>query len=469
MKRNIKLCLQYDGTNYYGWQKQSNRVTVAGVLEQAIQKATGEEVRIFAASRIDAGAHAYGQVVNFQTDVTWDTSVFPKAINHNLPGDIVVYDACQMPVDFHARFSASFRRYRYLILNSRFSSPFYRNYACFFSHKLDIDRMVEGAAFLVGKHDFASFCTESKNIENTVRRVSLLSIEKKKSLFGESSNSDRNNFISIDIIADAFLYGMIRSIVGILIDVGRGRKCIQMDVVLGNVSANLNRSMELIGQIAADKPDIICLPELFTTGYCLHEAKRLAEQVPGETTRMLSQKSREMGCFLIGGSIIEQEGDNLYNTSVVFNRSGEVAAKYRKMHLFAPFEEDLYLVPGDKTVVIDIEICKIGVIICYDLRFPELFKELSNAGAKIVFVVAEFPNPKLSDWKTLLMDMAKDNNIHVVGVNRIGSDEKSSARGATSARDAISFFGHTLISSPSGEIKGEMGGYEGVIVVDVLV
>ncbi|MDI6780931.1 MAG: nitrilase-related carbon-nitrogen hydrolase [bacterium] len=236
--------------------------------------------------------------------------------------------------------------------------------------------------------------------------------------------------------------------------------CIQMDVVLGDVHANLNRSMELIDHIAADKPDIICLPELFTTGYCLHEAKRLAEQVPCNTTHILSQKSREIGCFLIGGSIIEQEGDSLYNTSVVFNRSGDIAAKYRKIHLFQPFEEDLYLMPGDRTVTIDTEICKIGVIICYDLRFPELFKELKANGAKIVFVVAEFPNPKLSQWKTLLQDMARDNCIHVVGVNRVGSDERSS------------FFGHTLIalsSGSSGEIMVEMGGYEGVLVADILV
>ncbi|MFH1860546.1 MAG: tRNA pseudouridine(38-40) synthase TruA [bacterium] len=224
MNRNIKLCLQYDGTNYHGWQKQSNRVTVAGALEQAIQKAIGKDVKIVAASRIDAGAHAYGQVVNFQTDVDWDISVFPRAINCNLPRDIVVYDANLVPSDFHARFSAKWRRYQYLILNSQFSSPFYRNYACFFSHRLDIDKMLEGAAFLVGKHDFTSFGTELKNIENTVRTVSLLLIEKRGSTSGGDSTSGRGKFISIDIIADAFLYGMIRSIVGILIDVGMGRK-----------------------------------------------------------------------------------------------------------------------------------------------------------------------------------------------------------------------------------------------------
>lgn len=231
--------------------------------------------------------------------------------------------------------------------------------------------------------------------------------------------------------------------------------CIQTDIVLGDVYTNLNQSMELMDYASAVESDIICLPELFTTGYCLTEAKRLAEPIPGNITHILSQKSREIGCFLIGGSIIEQEGDALYNTSVIFNRSGDIVAKYRKIHLFAPFEEDLYLMHGDKSVVIDIETCKVGVVICYDLRFPELFKELKDNGARIVFVVAEFPNPKLFDWKTLLIDRAMDNCIYVVGVNRVGSDEKSS------------FFGHSLVVSPSGKIIDELEGYEGVLVVDV--
>ncbi|MFH1097623.1 MAG: tRNA pseudouridine(38-40) synthase TruA [Candidatus Desantisbacteria bacterium] len=213
IKRNIKLCLRYDGTNYHGWQKQSNtKVTVAGSLEKAIQTVTGESVRIIAASRIDAGAHAYGQVVNFQTNAKWDSSVFSKAISCNLPPDIVVYDARDMPSNFDARFSARWRRYQYLILNSPHPSPFYRNYAYFQPHQLDIDRMLEGAKWIVGKHDFSSFCTRSKTIENHIRTVHLLLIEKK------------GDFISMDIIANAFLYGMIRSIAGILIDVGKGKK-----------------------------------------------------------------------------------------------------------------------------------------------------------------------------------------------------------------------------------------------------
>ena len=231
--------------------------------------------------------------------------------------------------------------------------------------------------------------------------------------------------------------------------------CIQMDIIPGAVQFNLNRSIEFMDSIMDKKPDIICLPELFTTGYCLVEAKELAEPIPGHTTHLLSQKSREMGCFLIGGSILEQGDNSIYNTAVIFNRAGRIRAKYRKMHLFAPFDEPKYLTPGDRTIIVETEWGKVSVVICYDLRFPELFTELFATGVKIVFVVAEFPHPRLTDWKTLLMARAMDNRIYVIGVNRVGKDEKSS------------FFGHTLIVSPSGEIIDEMGEEEGVLMVDV--
>ncbi|MBI4753467.1 carbon-nitrogen family hydrolase [Candidatus Desantisbacteria bacterium] len=231
--------------------------------------------------------------------------------------------------------------------------------------------------------------------------------------------------------------------------------CIQMDIISGAVQSNLNRSMEFMANVMDKKPDIICLPELFTTGYCLTEAKRLAEPIPGHTTHLLSQKSREMGCFLIGGSIMEQGDNGIYNTAVIFDRTGRIRAKYRKMHLFAPFDEPEYLTPGDGTITVETEWGKVSVVICYDLRFPELFTELAATGVRIIFVVAEFPHPRLTDWKTLLMSRAIDNHIYVIGVNRVGKDEKSS------------FFGHTLIVSPSGEIMGEMEENEGVLVVDV--
>jgi tRNA pseudouridine38-40 synthase len=210
--KNIKLCIRYDGTNYYGWQRQPDKITVGGILEDKLQELIKQPVKIISASRTDAGAHAYGQVVNFKANISWDVKVLPKAINARLPQDIVVYDACYVPMNFHARFSAKWRRYQYLILNSEFPSPFYRNYTYFYPHPLDISRMISATKFLLGKHDFTAFAIEADTIQNPIRTVKLLLVEK------------RDKFISIDIIADAFLYGMIRSIVGLLIDIGCGRR-----------------------------------------------------------------------------------------------------------------------------------------------------------------------------------------------------------------------------------------------------
>lgn len=229
--------------------------------------------------------------------------------------------------------------------------------------------------------------------------------------------------------------------------------CIQMDVVLSEVKTNLKHALKLIDQACLHKPDIICLPELFTTGYCLKRAAELAELIPGPTTELLSQKSKEVGCYLIAGSILEQGDNGIYNTSVIFDRAGRITAKYRKMHLFAPFGEPGHLTPGDRTVAVETEWGKVSVVICYDLRFPELFTELATAGVKIVFAAAEFPHPRLTDWQTLLMARAIDNHIYTVGVNRVGSDLRAD------------FFGHTMIVDPLGKVVGELDDQEGVLTL----
>lgn len=215
--------------------------------------------------------------------------------------------------------------------------------------------------------------------------------------------------------------------------------CIQMDIVLCEVETNLKHALRFIDQACRHKPDIICLPELFTTGYCLKRAKELAQPIPGPTTRLLSQKSKEIGCYLIAGSILEEDENSIYNTSVIFDRWGRIVSKYRKMHLFAPFDEPECLTPGDRTIILETEWSKVSVVICYDVRFPELFKELATMGVRIVFVVAEFPHPRLADWQNLLMARAIDNHIYLVGVNRVGSDLRAD------------FFGHTMIVDPLGK------------------
>ncbi|MFH1563282.1 MAG: tRNA pseudouridine(38-40) synthase TruA [Nitrospirota bacterium] len=209
--QNIKLTLAYDGTNYHGFATQPDGNTVSDTLKKALKQITSEEVKFIGASRTDAGVHAKSQVVCFLTNSTIPIEVFPKAINSRLPEDIVVYDACRVEDTFHARFSAKFRRYRYSILTAKYPDVFYRRYAYWLPCPLHLEDMLKASGFLVGEHDFSAFASEIKSVKNPVRNMEKLGIDKK----GE--------FIHFNFKANAFLPGMIRTIVGTLLHVGRGK------------------------------------------------------------------------------------------------------------------------------------------------------------------------------------------------------------------------------------------------------
>jgi predicted amidohydrolase len=232
--------------------------------------------------------------------------------------------------------------------------------------------------------------------------------------------------------------------------------CIQMDIVLGDVAANLKHGLEMIDKSVVNNPDIICLPELFTTGFCLSDAVKLTEDsLVKNTIKVLSDKAYKLNCWLIAGSILEREDSKIYNTSIIFTPKGSIAGKYRKIHLFKPFKEHKYLTPGNTPVVIDTDCGRISVVICYDLRFPELFQKLKNMGVKVIFVVAEFPYPRLHHWQILLKARAIENFIFTIGVNRIGYD------------DQIRFFGHTMAVAPSGEVIKALTDKEGILNVSL--
>ncbi|MEW6095983.1 MAG: tRNA pseudouridine(38-40) synthase TruA [bacterium] len=209
--QNIKLTFAYDGTNYHGWATQPKVNTVSNTLKDALKKLTSEDIKLICASRTDAGVHAKSQVVNFFTNSNIPVEAFPKALNSHLPKDIVVYDACKVEDTFHARFCAKYRMYRYSILNSKYTDVFYRHYVYWVSFKLNLEDMLNACKFIVGVHDFSAFASELKSIKNPVRNVEEFRIEKE------------NEFIYFDIKANAFLFNMIRTIVGTLIDVGRGK------------------------------------------------------------------------------------------------------------------------------------------------------------------------------------------------------------------------------------------------------
>ncbi|MCA9091115.1 MAG: tRNA pseudouridine(38-40) synthase TruA, partial [Planctomycetaceae bacterium] len=155
--RNIRLRIAYDGTQYAGWQIQPEHPTVQGVLEEAVRKLTGEEVRMLSAGRTDAGVHALGQVANFFTESRIPADRWRPALQDKLPADIVILESDEVPQDFHATFWAKSKRYRYLIYNNLIDDPFLSRYTWRISQPLDVDAMNAAAQVLVGTHDFRSF------------------------------------------------------------------------------------------------------------------------------------------------------------------------------------------------------------------------------------------------------------------------------------------------------------------------
>ena len=214
--RNIKLVVEYDGSNYSGWQVQNRRnkkdkKTIQQCLEKALGQILQEKVKLIGSGRTDAGVHAQGQVANCKTKSKLSCGNIQLALNSLLADDIRIKQVREVPLDFHARFSAQSKLYRYSIVNGSFVSPFLRDYAYLVKYPLDVQKMRRAAKYLLGKHDFRSFQAKDKIQRHSLRKVLRLVIRKHK------------NLICLDIEADGFLYRMARNIVGTLIEVGRGR------------------------------------------------------------------------------------------------------------------------------------------------------------------------------------------------------------------------------------------------------
>ncbi len=206
--RNIRLNLEYDGTDFQGWQKQPGQRTVQGTLEAAIQTVCRHAADTFGCARTDAGVHARGYVANFRTESDLATSRLSLALNGCLPVDLVVVSAEDAPDDFHARFSARSRRYLYRITEA--PTALFRRYAFHSHHALDVDRMSAAARHLVGEHDFTSF-TPVGNDKPKVCRVLDLAVARDGAQ------------VTIEVEATRFLHHMVRVVAGTLMEVGRGR------------------------------------------------------------------------------------------------------------------------------------------------------------------------------------------------------------------------------------------------------
>ena len=203
--RNIKLVLEYDGTNYHGWQTQPNLPTVQGTIEDTLEKLTTTRIQIIGAGRTDTGVHAEGQVANFHTDSQMPVVAFQKGLNAILPRDIVVCSATEVSAEFHARFSATSRRYRYTILNREYPIALSRQTSYFFPAAIDVLRSNQLCQTLVGKLDFSSFQKTGSDRTNPISEIYEVSCWKKDA------------YVYFEIEADSFLRGMVRAIVGTIL------------------------------------------------------------------------------------------------------------------------------------------------------------------------------------------------------------------------------------------------------------
>jgi len=220
-----KLTLAYDGTQFSGWQAQPGRRTVQGVLQTAWQEITGEEVRVTATSRTDAGVHALGQVVGVVTNSKLMPERLHGGLNAKLPDDVVLLSVEPASDRFHATHDAVGKRYRYQIHNSRLRPVLDRHLVWHIPQMLDAAAMQRAGQLLVGKHDFASFQSTGSPRDSTVRTITEVRVTQAGAGTGAGQGgSDESARISIEVCGDGFLYNMVRNIVGTLVDVGAGRR-----------------------------------------------------------------------------------------------------------------------------------------------------------------------------------------------------------------------------------------------------
>jgi tRNA pseudouridine38-40 synthase len=209
---NIKVVLEYDGSGFAGWQQQAHGRTVEAELKRALKAVTGQDLKVYAAGRTDAGAHAEGQVVSFQTDGRISPHRMVAALNARLPADVAVLSGEEVPDEFHARYSAKWRRYRYRYLD-RPSRPALERGRCWHVRgALDEDAMSAAAKALTGRHDWTSYCSASEPADSRVREMRSARVVR------------RGEVVELELVAEGFMRGLARSIAGALAEVGRGRR-----------------------------------------------------------------------------------------------------------------------------------------------------------------------------------------------------------------------------------------------------
>lgn len=236
--------------------------------------------------------------------------------------------------------------------------------------------------------------------------------------------------------------------------------CIQMDVAFGSLEPNYVKAEALLRASTHDKaeeklPSVLVLPELWTTGYALSSLPALADAEGKRTLPFLSSLAESLGTGIVGGSYARRTKEGIRNTMPFLDEEGRLLGEYDKLHLFGPMQEPLHLRAGDQLGVVRLHDVLVAGVICYDIRFPEWIRMQALAHARVVFVAAEWPESRLSHWRTLLMARAIENQVFVIACNRVGSDPDHR------------FAGHSMIIDPWGQVLAE-GGMEEEIVSAIL-
>lgn len=238
---------------------------------------------------------------------------------------------------------------------------------------------------------------------------------------------------------------------------------VQMDVSIGELETNWAHMDRLLYQLVKPsvmkeknrKPDVIILPEMWNIGYALNEAPQLADVDGHRTISYFSDFCKKHEVNVIAGSIAMKEASGISNCAIVFNRKGEVVLRYRKAHLFQLMDEHLHLASGSEAGLFELDGVKCGLMICYDIRFPEWARKYALHGAEVLFVPAQWPHPRLEHWRTLLQARAIENQISVVACNRSGKSGETE------------FVGHSVVIDPWGNRIAELNDKEAVLHAEI--
>ncbi|WP_318502464.1 carbon-nitrogen family hydrolase [Bacillus sp. T3] len=231
--------------------------------------------------------------------------------------------------------------------------------------------------------------------------------------------------------------------------------CVQMDIDYANPQKNYEVAKKYIEECSEAGADVIVFPEMWNTGYALDVLNELADQNGEKTKSMLSSLAKHYRINIVAGSVATKKATGFYNTMYVVNRNGKIVAEYDKAHLFKLMDEHQFINEGQQRNVFELDGTICGGVICYDLRFPEWIRLHVLAGAKIMFIPAQWPKPRIDHWRILLQARAIENQCYIVGVNRIGSDPNNQ------------FNGHTMVIAPWGELLLSDNQSEGVFYVEL--